>query len=86
MTLLLLYDTPLVRSLDLFQCPKSLKVYAKYNIGMIYHAGVLSCHLCTYYVATNVEGSAAAALALEKAAPSNVVVGMIPADKSKKVN
>ena len=30
-------------------------IYAKYNIGIIYHSGVLCCHLCTYYVSKNIE-------------------------------
>ena len=31
------------------------KIYAENNIGLVYHCGVLSCHLCTYYVSQNLE-------------------------------
>ena len=34
-------------------------IYARYNIGIIYHCGVLSCHVCTFHVSLHLEAMVA---------------------------
>ena len=31
------------------------KFYADMHVGIVYHCGVISCHICTYYISQNVE-------------------------------
>jgi hypothetical protein len=31
------------------------KLYSDLHVGVVYHMGVISCHICTYYISQNVE-------------------------------
>ena len=39
---------------------------ADMHVGIVYHCGVISCHICTYYISENVETIVAKLEAEEK--------------------